>query len=118
MSKLSLHISQWLDPDRTYDFIERTHPAVIKVFGDAGLDDVKIREAKTRSPGTTFVGRMYFPNQGIERDELQPVDTVFTYDAAADARDAFGQMHDIMEKMRGLVDVWEGYNEIPIDTAN
>lgn len=118
MSKLSLHVSQWLDPERTYDFIERTHPPVVKVFGDAGLDDTKIREVKTRSPGTTFVGRMYFPNQGIERDELQPVDTVFTYDAAADARGAFGQMHDIMEKTRGLVDVWEGYNEIPIDTAN
>lgn len=116
MSKLSLHISQWLDPDRTYDFIERTRPPVVKVFGDAGLDDAKIREAKSRSPGTTFVGRMYFPNQGIERDEREPVDTVMTYDPIADARGAFAQMRDIIEKMRGLVDVWEGYNEIPIDT--
>lgn len=116
MSKLSLHISDWLNPELTYDFIERARPAVIKVFGDAGLDDAKIREAKTRSPATVFVGRMYFPNQGIERDERAPVDTVLHYDAIADARDAFNQMRGIIEKTRGLVTIWEGYNEIPIDT--
>lgn len=118
MSKLSLHISDWLNPDLTYDFIERTRPHLIKVFGDAGLDDAKIREAKTRSPASVFVGRMYFPEQGIERDEKTPVDTVFNYDAFADARNAFNQMRAIIEKMRGLVTIWEGYNEIPIDTAH
>jgi hypothetical protein len=117
MSKLSLHISDWLNPDLTYEFIERTRPHLIKVFGDAGLDDAKIREAKTRSPASVFVGRMYFPEQGIERDEKTPVDTVFNYDPIADARSAFNQMRGIMEKTRGLVTIWEGYNEIPIDTA-
>ena len=68
MSKLSLHISDWLNPELTYEFIERTRPQLIKVFGDAGLDDAKIREAKTRSPASVFVGRMYFPEQGIERE--------------------------------------------------
>src|SRR5262249_54572437 len=28
---------------------------------------------------------------------------------------AFNQMREITDKLRGLVDVWEGYNEIPID---
>lgn len=116
MSKLSLHISDWLNPELTYEFLERTRPHLVKVFGDAGLDDAKIREAKKRSPATAFVGRMYFPEQGIERDERAPVDTVFTYDPIADARSAFNQMRPIMEKMRGLVTIWEGYNEIPIDT--
>ncbi|RIK21177.1 MAG: hypothetical protein DCC52_14260 [Chloroflexi bacterium] len=118
MSKLSLHISDWLNPELTYEFIERTRPSLIKVFGDAGLDDAKIREAKTRSPASVFVGRMYFPDQGIERDEKTPVDTVFHYDPLADARNAFNQMRGIIEKTRGLVNVWEGYNEIPIDTAH
>ncbi len=118
MSKLSLHISDWLNPELTYEFIERTRPQLIKVFGDAGLDDAKIREAKTRSPASVFVGRMYFPEQGIERDEKTPVDTVFHYDPLADARNAFNQMRGIIEKTRGLVNVWEGYNEIPIDTAH
>ena len=117
MSKLSLHISDWLNPELTYDFIERARPTVVKVFGDAGLDDVKVREAKQRSPASVFVGRMYFPEQGIERDERAPVDTVFNYDPIADARNAFNQMRGIIEKMRGLVTVWESYNEIPIDTA-
>ncbi|HZQ07953.1 MAG TPA: hypothetical protein VFD70_15330, partial [Anaerolineae bacterium] len=116
MSKLSLHISDWLNPEVTYDFIEQTRPPVIKVFGDAGLDDVKVREAKGRSPSTLFVGRMYFPDQRIERDEKTPVDTVFNYDPIADAQNAFQQMRGILDKMRGLVTVWEGYNEIPIDT--
>src|SRR5581483_1759579 len=116
MSKLSLHISDWLNPDLTYDFIERTRPHIVKVFGDAGLDDAKIREAKRRSPATVFIGRMYFPEQRIERDERAPVDTVFNYDPLADARSAFDQMRGIIEKMRGLVTIWEGYNEIPIDT--
>ncbi len=116
MSKFSLHISDWLNPELTYEFIERTRPAVVKVFGDAGLDDMKIREAKTRSPASVFVGRMYFPHQGIEKDETAPVDTVFHYDPSADARSAFDPMRGIIEKMRDLVTVWEGYNEIPIDT--
>src|SRR5581483_11045829 len=116
MSKLSLHISDWLNPEITYDFIEQTRPPVIKVFGDAGLDDVKVREAKGRSPSTLFVGRMYFPDQRIERDEKTPVDTVFNYDPIADAQNAFQHMRGILDKMRGLVTVWEGYNEIPIDT--
>lgn len=118
MSKLSLHISDWLNPELTYDFIERTRPPLIKVFGDGGLDDAKIREAKQRSPGTIFVGRMYFPAQGIERDEHTPVDTVFNYDPLADAQNAFQQMRGITEKMRGLVTIWEAYNEIPIDTEH
>lgn len=116
MSKLSLHISEWLSPEVTYDFIEQTRPPVVKVFGDAGLDDVKIREAKRRSPATVFVGRVYFPDQRLERDETTPVDTVFTYDPVADAQNAFQQMQGIMAKMRGLINVWEGYNEVPIDT--
>jgi hypothetical protein len=116
MSKLTLHISDWLDPDIVYDFVAATHPPLLKVFGNVGLNDTKIREAKDRSPTTLVVGRMYFPEQGIERDEREPVDTVFTYDAKADAQNAFTQLLPIMDKLRGLVDVWEGYNEIPIDT--
>lgn len=116
MSKLSLHISDWLDPDIAFDFIGDTRPPVAKVFGNVALNDTKIAVAKQRSPATTFVGRVYFPEQGIERDERAPVDTVFNYDPIADARNAFQQMREIMEKLRGLVDVWEGYNEIPIDT--
>lgn len=116
MSKLSLHISDWLDPDDAYDFIAATRPPIVKVFGNVGLNDTKIAVAKQRSPATTFVGRMYFPGQEIERDERAPVDSVFNYDPISDARNAFNQMREIMEKLRGLVDVWEGYNEIPIDT--
>lgn len=116
MSKLSLHISDWLNPEVTYDFIERSRPPVVKVFGVSGLDDAKIREAKSRSPGTLFVGRVYFPEQGIERDERTPVDTVFNYDPLGDAHHAFDQMRPVLDKFGTLVDVWEGYNEIPIDT--
>lgn len=116
MSKLSLHISDWLDPDEVYDFVDATRPPLIKVFGNVGLNDTKLREAKLRSPATLVVGRMFFPEQGIERDEREPVDSVFTYDPIADARSAFVQLQPIMDKLRGLVDVWEGYNEIPIDT--
>lgn len=116
MSKLSLHISDWLDPDDAFDFIAATRPPIVKVFGNVGLNDTKIAVAKQRSPATTFVGRMYFPGQEIERDERAPVDSVFNYDPISDARNAFNQMREIMEKLRGLVDVWEGYNEIPIDT--
>lgn len=116
MSKLSLHISDWLDPDQTYDFIERTRPPLVKVFGVSGLDDVKIREAKRRSPTSVFVGRFYFPEQGIERDERTPVDTVFNYDPIADAQSAVQQMRPVIDKFNGVIDIWEGYNEIPIDT--
>mgnify|MGYP000052918984 CR=1 FL=1 len=116
MSKLSLHISDWLDPDIAYDFIGDTRPPVVKVFGNVALNDTKIAVAKQRSPTTTFVGRMYFEHQEIERDELAPRDSVFNYNAVADARNAFNQMREIVDKLRGLVDVWEGYNEIPIDT--
>lgn len=116
MSKLSLHISDWLDPDQTFEFIERTRPPLVKVFGVAGLDDVKIREAKRRSPTSVFVGRFYFPEQGIERDERSPVDTVFNYDPIADAANAVQQMRPVIDKFNGVVDIWEGYNEIPIDT--
>ncbi|MCC7163281.1 MAG: hypothetical protein IT331_12375 [Anaerolineae bacterium] len=116
MSKLSLHISDWLDPDLVFDFVDATRPPLIKVFGNVGLNDTKIREAKLRSPATLVIGRMFFSEQGIERDEREPVDTVFTYDPIADAHNAFAQLQPIMEKLRGLVDVWEGYNEIPIDT--
>lgn len=116
MSKLSLHISDWVNPDFTYDFLERTRPPLVKVFGVAGLDDAKIREAKSRSPGTVFVARMYFPEQGIEKDETTPVDTVFNYDPLADARNAFEQMRPLLDKFGAVIDVWEGYNEIPIDT--
>lgn len=115
MSKLSLHISDWLDPDVAFDFIGDTRPPVVKVFGNVGLNDTKIAAAKQRSPSTLFVGRMYFPEQGIEKDETTPVDTVFHYDPIADARSAFNQMHEITDKLRGFVDIWEGYNEIPID---
>lgn len=116
MSKLSLHISDWLDPDIAFDFIGDTRPPVVKVFSNVGLNDTKIAVSKQRSPTTTFVGRVFFNEQGIERDERTPVDTVLNYDPIQDARSAFDQMREIMEKLRGLVDVWEGYNEIPIDT--
>ncbi len=116
MSKLTLHISDWLDPDIVYDFVAAAQPPLIKVFGNVGLNDTKIQELKNRAPGILIVGRMFFPEQGIERDEREPVDTVFNYDPLADAQHAFSQMRPIMEKLRGLVDVWEGYNEIPIDT--
>src|SRR5205085_1926998 len=72
MSKLSLHISDWLDPDIAFDFIGDTRPPVVKVFGNVGLNDTKIAASKQRSPSTLFVGRMYFPEQGIEKDETTP----------------------------------------------
>lgn len=117
MSKLSLHISDWVNPDFTYDFIEQTRPPIVKVFGNSGLDDAKIREAHNHSPATVFVGRVYFPDQQVERDERTPVDTVFNYDPLADARGAFAQMQGILAKTAGLVTVWEGYNEVPLDTT-
>src|SRR6478735_8916768 len=98
MSKLSLHISDWLNPDTTYDFIKQTRPPVVKVFADGGLNDTKVREALNQSPTTLFLGRMYFPSQEIERDETQPVDTVFTYDPIKDAANAFSQMQGIIDK--------------------
>lgn len=117
MSKLSLHISSWLDPDTTYDFIERTKPPVVKVFADAGLDDVKIGEAKRRSPHTLFIGRKYFPDQLLEHlDDSFPGDAIGEYDPEADAQNVFQQMQDVIAKYAGLIDMWEGVNEIPIDT--
>ncbi len=116
MSKLSLHISNWLDPDDTFDFIAKAQPAVIKVFGVGGLDDVKISEAKRRSPNSLIVARHYFESQPLERlDELFPGDKIANYDANADAQNAFAQMQPELVKFGGLVDAWEGYNEVPID---
>ncbi len=116
MSKLSLHISSWLDPDTTFDFIERTKPPVVKVFADAGLDDVKIREAKRRSPTTLFIGRKYFPDQLLEHiDDSFPGDAINSYDPEADAKNVFQQMQDVIAKYDGLIDMWEGLNEVPID---
>jgi LysM repeat protein len=116
MSKLSIHISNWLDPDTTFDFIERTKPPVVIVFAEGGLDDVKIREAKKRSPNTLFVGRKYFPDQLLEHlDESFPGDAIGDYDPDADAQNVFQQMQQVIAKYDGVVDAWEGLNEIPID---
>jgi hypothetical protein len=116
MSKLSIHISNWLNPDATYDFIARAQPPVVKVFGDAGLDDMKIRQARNSSPNTLWVGRVYFPDQLLEHlDDSYPGDAINNYDPNADAQNVFQQLQGIMTKLDGLIDIWEGLNEVPID---
>ncbi len=117
MSKLSFHISNWLDADTTYDLLDKTRPPVVKVFGDAGLDDMKIREARKRSPHTLWIGRKYFGDQLLEHiDDTYPGDAIGNYDPAEDAQNVFQQMQEIVSKLDGLIDVWEGLNEVPIDT--
>ncbi len=117
MSKLSFHISNWLDADTTFDLIEKMQPAVVKVFADGGLDDMKIAEARRRSPKTLWVGRKYFPEQILERiDDLYPGDAIHNYDPNADAQNVFQQMQNDLTKFKNVIDVWEGLNEVPIDT--
>ncbi len=117
MSKLSFHISNWLDPDTTFDLIGKMQPAVVKVFSDGGLDDMKIAEARRRSPKTLWIGRKYFPEQVLERlDDLYPGAALNDYDPQADAQNVFQQMKNDLDKFKDVIDIWEGLNEVPIDT--
>lgn len=109
-SKLSLHIMNWDPPEKTNDVLDHIQPRVIKVM-DGGLSDNKIADARGHLPaGAIVVGRVYFENPPVPTD-----DNLTTYNPAAAAQQTFDAMRQDMDKMGGLVDVWEGWNEYPVD---
>src|SRR5512141_2894343 len=116
MSKLSLHIANWLDADETFDWVKRAQPSMLKVYADAGLDDMKRKRVRELSPETLIVGRVYLDQQQLnDVDTTNPGPQLQNYDSAADARNVLAQMYGAIGKYQGLVDVWEGLNEIVVD---
>lgn len=109
-SKLTLHIMNWDPPDKTNDVIARIQPRVIKVM-DSGLSDNKIEDARRLLPeGAIVVGRVFFDNPPV------PTDTnLETYNPTAAAHQTFDAMRQDIDKMGWRVDVWEGWNEYPVD---
>lgn len=109
-SKLSLHIMNWDPPEKTNEILDHIQPRIIKVM-DGGLSDNKIADARGHLPaGAIVVGRVYFDNPPVPTD-----DNLATYNPAAAAQQTFDMMRQDMDKMGGLVDVWEGWNEYPVD---
>jgi len=109
-SKLSLHIMNWDPPDKTNEIIERIQPRVIKVM-DSGLSDNKIEDARRLMPaGAIVVGRVFFDNPPVPTDA-----NLETYNPIAAAQQTFDMMRQDMDKMGWRVDVWEGWNEYPVD---
>lgn len=109
-SKLSLHIMNWDPPDKTNDILARIQPRVIKVM-DSGLSDNKIEDARRVLPGDAIVvGRVYFDNPPVPTD-----DNLASYNPTAAAQQTFDMMRQDMDKMGWRVDVWEGWNEYPVD---
>lgn len=109
-SKLTLHIMNWDPPDKTNDVLARIQPRVIKVM-DSGLSDNKIEDARRLMPeGAIVVGRVFFDNPPV------PTDTnLETYDPVSAAHQTFDAMRQDIDKMGWRVDVWEGWNEYPVD---
>ena len=109
-SNLSLHIMNWDPPDKTNDIIARIQPRVIKVM-DSGLSDNKIEDARRVMPaGAIVVGRVFFDNPPVPTDA-----NLDTYNPIAAAQQTFDMMRQDMDKMGWRVDVWEGWNEYPVD---
>ena len=109
-SKLSLHIMNWDPPDQTNEIIERIQPRVIKVM-DSGLSDNKIEDARRFMPSDGIVvGRVFFDSPPVPTD-----DNLNTYNPRAAAQETFDAMRQDMDKLGWRVDVWEGWNEYPVD---
>lgn len=109
-SKLSLHIMNWDPPDQTNEIIQHIQPRVIKVM-DSGLSDNKIEDARRfLPPGGIVVGRVFFDNPPVPTD-----DNLETYNPRAAAQETFDAMRQDMDKLGWRVDVWEGWNEYPVD---
>lgn len=109
-SKLSLHIMNWDPPDKTNEIIDRIQPRVIKVM-DSGLSDNKIEDARRfMPPDGIVVGRVFFDNPPVPTD-----DNLKTYNPRAAAQETFDAMRQDMDKLGWRVDVWEGWNEYPVD---
>lgn len=111
-SKLTFHIMNWDPPDATLEAIERIQPRVLKVM-DSGLRDDIIEQARRVMPsGALVVGRVYFrdPQPTVPTD-----DNLETFNPRAAAQETFDKMWQDVDKMGWRVDVWEGWNEYPVD---
>ncbi len=116
MSKLSLHIAGWLDPEVSLDLIRRAQPAILKVYDDAALEENLLRRARELSPDTLFIGRAYIEDQVLDHiDIANPGMALARYDPSIHAKRVFDELRPVVDKLGGLIDVWEGLNEIVVD---
>ncbi|MGE5139450.1 MAG: hypothetical protein ACM3JD_08325, partial [Rudaea sp.] len=102
MSKLGLHVISWNQSEAILDFIARAKPRVVKVLE---FNEMNMRAARASSPGTLFVGRVFVDDQPLNN----PV---------VNARDLFNRMLPSIWKMGKLIDVWEGYNEVVVNSID
>ena len=102
MSKLGLHLISWNNSSQILDFIAKAKPRVVKMLE---FNDIDTDAARARSPSTIFVGRQYVDNQPLDNP-------------AANARNFFNQLLPAIYKMGNRIDVWEGYNEVTVNSAD
>jgi len=99
-SKLGVHVNVVMPG--LLEFITSAKPRVVKVLYPA--DPLVWREVKEAIPQTLFVGRVVLSKQPLD-------------DPITRARE-FCQQHLLpaAERLRGIFQVWEGYNEIAVQT--
>lgn len=100
MSKLGLHVNV-IQPSLR-EFIVASQPTIIKTLEH---DADYWREIKAVSPGTFLVGRLYLPEQEQRVD--QPTQR---------GRELAERIMPFADRMRGIYDCWEGYNEKSVNT--
>ncbi len=102
MSKLGLHIISWNHSSQILDFIATAQPRLIVMLD---FNDINVDVARASSPSTLFVGRQYVDSQPLDNPEVN-------------ARNFFTQLKPAIDKMGSRIDIWEGYNEIVINSPD
>jgi hypothetical protein len=102
MSKLGIHIISWNNSGPILDFVGKAAPVVVKMLD---FNDMDTDAARSRSPSTLFVGRQYVDNQPLDNPP-------------ANARDFYNQLLPAIYKMGNRINVWEGYNEITVNSPD
>ncbi|MEA3459407.1 MAG: hypothetical protein U9R11_01815, partial [Chloroflexota bacterium] len=93
-SKLGIHVQRIVGG--VEDFIKEAKPGVVKSLEH---NPDFWREVKEASPDTFIVGRLYVEKQLLD-------------DPIRRAREFCDELFPVAERMRGIYDAWEGYNEI------
>ncbi|MGB8647481.1 MAG: hypothetical protein WCF84_19770 [Anaerolineae bacterium] len=102
MSKLGLHIISWNQSQAILDFVGRCQPRVLKMIEFNDMDTNGVRGS---SPGTLVIGRQYLNSQPLDNP-------------TANAQYLFNQLLPAIWKMGNRIDVWEGYNEVVLNSVD
>jgi hypothetical protein len=102
MSKLGIHVISWNQSQPILDFVSQAQPVAFKMLD---FNDMDTDAARASSPNTLFIGRMYVDNQPLDNPP-------------ANAQDFFNQLQPAIQKMGNRINVWEGYNEVAINSVD